>query len=157
MSTLGAIASLPAMTLLWREGVQQLLEGVADELQDDDPYKAKSSRVGVPTLELLNDIAQYSPDTLGTCGPALNAAMMACTGGKGADGKGSPDAGGKGGAGSVEACRRPQLLLLLRLAHAASSQLALAGASKPSRWISGCQCSSGRPPSKYSRWISACQ
>ena len=106
-----AIALLPSMSLLWRDGAEALLSEVSTDLQPDAPPARLNSSV-LPVLSLLLDISEQSPETLGAAGGVLCEALQAAA---------------KSGSGiGVDAGRRPALVLLLRLVHAVSAQLAQA-------------------------------
>ena len=116
--TLIGIGSLAAMTLLWRDGVEELLTDAAEQITADPAHcgvGASAGGVAMPLLEMLNDVAAQSPQTFGAAGPTLAAALQAAC---------QPSA-----AGDLDARRKPVLLLLLRLVQAVSPQLEHAGAS----------------------------
>ena len=112
---LQAMGSVPAMTLLWRDGVEQLLEEVSNEIKSDPDRCCAAANLGgctMPVLQMLNDVAEQSPQTFGTAGPPLASALQAACSGS-----------------ELDTRRRPALLLLLRLVHAASPQLQLSSPS----------------------------
>ena len=123
LPTLTAIASLPAMTLLWPDGVSELIDEVVDELTNRPNRCDKPAAVGglaLPILEMLNDFACLSPVSFGTSGQGLANALKAAA---------SPATSGRPSdmLKPIDPHRRPALILLLKLVHATSIQLEQAG------------------------------
>ena len=111
---LEGLGALTSMALLTPEGTETLLDEIIADLGTNDPARCQGNALRL--LELLADVGTHSPDTFATSGSHLATALAAAVKSNAANG--SP--------GRPQASRRPALLGLLGLVHAASLQLARA-------------------------------